>query len=416
MILRLLPLVVSVLLQVTGSDRWEEVILLQKVKRHLAEETKQLPNYTCLQTVERFRQAGGKKGEMRADTVVLEVMNTGKQELFASPGSRAFSADNPTRLTAGGLTGTGSFGMFLRTLFVNDHGTFQYRGEEQFRGRRAIRWDYRVSRMWSGFAIRFQYAHGVVGMKGSFTVDPETLDLLWLSVHADDIPPNLPLLAAVQWMEYAPMRIGDRTVTLPQSGAMEFAEPSGEVSRNFFEFTHCRSFRAESTISFTPPADAGSGPAEPAKEISPVGPGLTVTVELAAPLTSANTVGSVIAGRAAADVQERRKTIISAGAPVRGRIRRLERIEDGYWAVGIEFNEIETVAGPARFYANILELDKQAGAQFLLRLPVRGKRGSMGTEERWLPYLPGVAQFFVPGSQLNVPKGFKTRWKTTSPR
>ena len=34
-----------------------------------------------------------------------------------------------------------------KTVFVNDGGTFQYRGDGQFRGKRTLRWDYRVPRL-----------------------------------------------------------------------------------------------------------------------------------------------------------------------------------------------------------------------------------------------------------------------------
>lgn len=132
-----------------------------------------------------------------------------------------------------------------------------------------------------------------------------------------------------------------------------------------------------------------------------------MTIELAAPIAASHTVGALIEARVSSDVRDRGRLAIAAGSAVRGRIRRLER-DAGLWAVGLEFTEIETETGRARFYANVLELDKSSGAKFIVRL--RGK------EEHWLPYLPGVAQFFLPESELALPKGFKTVWKTTSPR
>jgi hypothetical protein len=143
----------------------------------------------------------------------------------------------------------------------------------------------------------------------------------------------------------------------------------------------------------------------PPSEVRPIPEGLTLTIELAMPITETLAVGSLLEASVAADVRERGRIVIPGGTAVRGRLRRLER-EGEYWAVGLEFTEIEMTAGPARFYANVQDLDKQGGSQFLLR--------PKGKTEVFLPYLPGVAQFFAP--QLPLPKGFKTVWKTTSPR
>jgi hypothetical protein len=113
----------------------------------------------------------------------------------------------------------------------------------------------------------------------------------------------------------------------------------------------------------------------------------------------------------AADVREKRKVIVAAGAEARGRIRRLERREDGAYAVGLEFTHIETVQGTTRFYANVQDVEKRRDISWTLSKPL-----PRGTEEVWLPYLPGVAQFFVTGPRLELPKGFRTVWKTKSPR
>jgi hypothetical protein len=391
----------------SADDEWDKVLLLQKVKRHIAEGVKRLPDYTCLQTTGRYRRkAGEKEQERRVDTLVLEVLNAGEKELYAAPGARSFQADGPDAFTGHGLTGTGSFGLFLSTLFVNDHGMFQYRGEEQFRGRRAVKWDYRVPVTSSGYTMRLQYSQGRVGMRGSVVVDAQTLDLLHLTVVASEIPPNLPLASATQTMEYALTRIGDRDVMLPQSASMKVVDDDGAHSRNEVDFTHCQSFRVESTLSFNTPADGPVTTSLPPEEARPIPEGLMVTIELAMPVSETLPVGTSIEARVAADVRDRGRIAIPGGTRVRGRLRRLER-EGEYWALGLEFTEIETAAGPARFYANVQDLDKQGGSQFLL---VRGK----GQTEVFLPYLPGVAQFYAP--QLPLPKGFKTVWKTTSPR
>jgi hypothetical protein len=408
MVWRVLVLGAATLVCGAAEDPWDKVLLLQKVKRHVAEAVKQLPDYTCLQTSARYRKRAEKDPERLVDTVVLEVLNSDSKELFASPGDRSFQAESPMAFTGHGLAATGAFALFLRTLFVNDNGQFQWVGEEEFRARKALKWNYRVPLTSSGYEVTLEFSRGRVAMRGYMLVDAETMDLIRLVVDVDDIPPNLPLVSATQTIDYAPTRIGDRDVVLPQSGTMALVEETGASSRNEVAFTHCQSFRVESTLSFTA-TDAGPATASrPPEPVRPIAAGLVVAVELVAPVTERHTVGGLIEGRVVADARERGRTAIPAGSAVRGRIRRLERDGD-YWIVGLEFTEIETVSGPARFYANIQELDKASGATFFLKTKMKDR-----TEEQSLGYLPGVAHFYAP--KLPLATGFKTVWKTTSPR
>lgn len=50
------------------------------------------------------------------------------------------------------------------------------------------------------------------------------------------------------------MRIGERDVMLPQSSELQMYHLDGSESLDIFDFTHCRSYHAESTIAF------GGGP------------------------------------------------------------------------------------------------------------------------------------------------------------
>jgi hypothetical protein len=50
-----------------------------------------------------------------------------------------------------------------------------------------------------------------------------------------------------------------------------------------------------------------------------------------------------------------------------------------------------------------------------LKSAVPGSKGK-AVDTNWLPYLPGVAQFFVTRREVNLPRGFRTVWKTTAAR
>jgi hypothetical protein len=361
------------------------ILLLSRIKRHVAAEMARLPDYTCLQTAQRYHKPAGPKAVLKPlDTLRLEVLNTGDRELYAQPGSRRFDAEHPGVFTDRGLTGTGVFALSLNNLMVNNNGLFQYRGEERLDGRRAVRYDYRVPILVSGFTIDVEGIRGKVATKGSFWADPETLDLLRLDIVADEIPPNLPLESSVSTIRYARTRIGDRTIMLPETAQVDLVETGGVEDRNVMEFTHCRAFQSESTVSFGPAT--GLPPSEAPAEEFPAG--VSIVVALAAPITGTEAVGAPVEGRIAATVTVKGRTIVPEGAIVRGRIRRIEpRL------VAIEFTEIETGEVPARFFADLESVDPPAA--------VAPRTGGD---------LPGVGSISTP--KLPLPAGFRMVWRT----
>jgi hypothetical protein len=266
-------------------------------------------------------------------------------------------------------------------------------------------------------------------MHGSFWADPQTYDVIRMELYADDFPPTLPLTEAVTIITYAPMRLAEnQTVLLPESGDFRMTKFSGEMNHNRIEFTHCRLFGAESTISFAAP---GAPAAEPARfavssnddTLRPLPAGLQIVVKLAGRIPGEITVGSLIDGVVAGNVAAKGAVVIGAGARVRGRIRRLERYTEPvpHFVVGIEFTELESEGIRYRFYADLVEMDHAPGVEQTLNtvnkqevafLADGGREVKQTGQQLWLTALPGVASFFFRGPKLDLPQGFRTVWKT----
>jgi hypothetical protein len=404
-----------------AEDDWPSVLLLQKIKLHMREELQRQPDYTCLQTTQRYRREPGEKGDLAAtDSILLEVLTAGGKELYGSPGARDFPAETPSTFTGGGMSGNGLFALHARALFVYDVAMFKHRGEEELLGRRLVRFDYRIPETLSGFTIETASGRGKMGTTGSFWADPATFDVVRMSVEGDDIPVRLRLVSVRQSVDYARTRIGERDVLLPQSAMVELMHESGEANRNAIEFTHCRSFTAESTVRFdepTAPVGAAVAPAARTAEMAVLPAGLTVAVELTTAIAETDAVGMRVEGRVAADVVDRRKVVVAAGAVVHGRIRRLERHSDfgDYFVVGLEFTEVEVGGASVRFYAVFEDLVESGAVKLVLSRSARLKDRA-GVEERYLPRLPGVASFFVVGKRLEMGRGLRTVWKTKAER
>lgn len=403
------------------------ILLLSRIKRHVKEQVARLPNISCLETVNReWQPANGKLRPL--DTVRLEVLTNGGKELYASPGGRKFSEQHPATFTGGGVIGDGFFALYLSDILVTGSVSYEYKGEEELGGRRLARYDYRLPVSASGHIINLQEGSGVVGMHGSFWADPQSYDVIRLVLNAEDFPPTLPLTEAVTLINYAPTALGDNNVVLlPESGEFRMTRFSGEMSHNTIDFTHCRLFGAQSTISFGP-TDATS--TEPARfgvastddTLRPLAAGLQIAVKLNTRITEAMAVGGLIDGTVAANVPAKGVVVIPAGSKVRGRIRRLERDSAPvpHFVLGLEFTEVEIDGIRHRFYADLVEMDQTGGAErFLTTMktetssyPGGGQITRQNGETISLPELPGVASFFVRGTNLDLPPGFRTVWRT----
>ena len=370
------------------------VLLLSRIKRHVREEMAQLPDYTCLQTAARYARRRGSRALQPLDTMRLEVLESGHKELFAPPGAHDFDRDRVSGMAPIGLSGDGIFALYLESLFVADKGIFEYRGEEPFAGRRAVRYDFRIPRLQSGFQLEVEGVSGVAATKGSFWADPASLDLMRMEVHADDIPPGIPAASLSFSIEYARTQIGSRSVLLPQTAVTDLVETSGEEGRNVTNYTHCRAFHAESSITFDITTPALANP--PAEATTGLPGGLAIAVTLAVPIGNSAPAGTSVEGRVDADVSHNRRTLVRAGAPVRGRVRNIERSANGF-RLEIELSEIEAGGEPLPFYAELIRADAPASV-------VRPGAGET---------LAGVGALDIPGASFVLPRGFRTLWKTT---
>ena len=235
---------------VPSRDQSSQRPLLSQIKAKMADNLSRLPNYTCLQTIERSHRDARKKRFERQDLVRLEVALVGGRELFAWPGAQRIDETDLGKLLQTGVFGNGNFGVFARAIFLTDTAEFEYAGETQFDARRAVRFRYRVNPGASDYRIRVNRQEAAVGYRGDFWVDAQTLDLIRLEVIADKVPPLLNLDFANNAINYARTRIGGVDFLLPQTSEVVMQELNGNENRNRTSFGQCRQFTGESVLSF----------------------------------------------------------------------------------------------------------------------------------------------------------------------
>jgi hypothetical protein len=413
----------AVMLAVCGARAQSvapEVLLQARIKAHTTHELEGVPNYTCLETVSRFRadtRSRNRYDRVMAplDTVRMEIVYSGGKEWYGSPGERNLETQNPAAFVGGGMIGNGAFAGILHN--VMSAATLTWHGEEVKDGRRAARFDFALPRRLNALLVTLPEGQGQVGQEGSIWADLVSLDMIAVEARVTEIPPFLPLSDSETYVKYARMRIGGLDVLMAQQAESHMRTPNGVESFNRMEFTHCRAYSAQSEIRFeapsgdeaTTPAPARTAP-EPAHGIPAF---LQVRLELTTPVSTNDTVGTLIEARVMDDVMNKRSIAIPKGSTVHGRIRRMEpyRGRDAT-IVALEFSELELRGLPVPFYANLLSLEKnpRIRAELSERVVVPG--GQTQQQKVTLPELPGVASFFVDGSSFSLPKGFQTVWRT----
>jgi len=251
------------------SELPKHVLQLAQLKRNVQAALKTLPNYSCLETIERSIRKNAQQPFRHIDMVHVEVAVTGDRELYSWPGANKFEDRDITDMINSGTVSNGEFALALRSVIVNNVSIVTWHSyEEQFgrfnelyaAKRRTIRWDYRIPYNLSGWILRYGGRQGRVSEAGSFWADAESLDVLRLETNADEIPPDLPLTAVKNTLEYARVRFGSQDLLIPQSAELTVTELTGQQRRNVIEFSHCREFGARTIVSFDAPAHATGWP------------------------------------------------------------------------------------------------------------------------------------------------------------
>jgi hypothetical protein len=369
---------------------------LSKIRSRMIFNLKHQPNYTCVETIERSSRAKSTNKLKMVDTLRLEVALVDGREMFAWPGSKKFEDTDLSHMVTSGAIGNGNFGTHAQALFTTRSATFHYAGEEDFQGKKAIRFDYEVPQMLSGYRIRVSQASAIVGYHGSFYADATTFDMDRIVVIADQIPPELFLESAEDKIDYAIARIGEGDFLLPAQSELTMVGVQGGEEQNRVKFTSCRQFSGESVVTFEdPPAGKADGAPIPTRQFD-LPEGLTVELSLVQEIDLRKAaVGDPVHARLDRDVKKGGEVLIPKGASA----TRLERNEN-YTRGGVAFPEIEAPGIVARMKGS---LDRTFGVT-----PIVGRRAL-----HWRTAIqPGEGTFPVGTSQFHLPKGCIMFWRT----
>ena len=397
--------------------------------------TRRIPNHTCVESVrrDRYEAAGpiprscdsllarrklpGFSSSLRlatTDRLRLDVLLATDRELYSWAGAKKFEEGDIDELVTQGAFGTGPFASMLLSVLEGRDSRFIFEGDTSLGGRRLLEYSFSVPLDRSRYRVKAQNDWVVTGYTGTILADPETAELVRLSVRTEELPPETRMCETDSELEYSTVRLGNDDYLLPKLTRQRFIMRDGSEGENIITFSACRDFRGESTVNFSPKA-ADSRPLSVAASPLDLPPGLPVMVELTSPPVRGDqaAAGDRIEGRLVNAIRDPvQQTIrVPAGAAMVGRLMRVETRwgppAEITFALRWETVEVDGTLTP-------IELKPSHRVQ-----PTRATRG--GLQQRGIEIelpLPGEERYqiyHVSGEHGALDSGFRSEWVTAKP-
>ncbi|MGB9457289.1 MAG: VWA domain-containing protein [Bryobacteraceae bacterium] len=384
------------------------------MRQRMADNIKLLPDYTCLETIERSVRSAGKKNPLLRDRIHLEVAYLGGNEMFAWPGSEHFDADLFEELSRqAGAIATGGFGGWIGSLFGPSAPAFTSAGKCRVGGRSGSRFTFRVPLSSSTHTFKVGDREINSAYAGSICVDPAALDIMTLEIQDEEI--QGPVAASSEAIRYGRTRVGLGDFLLPQYDTLTVTDLEGKEFRNVTHYTACRQYTSHSSVSFDSEYEAAPIPKEKTVESELPG-GISLDLNLETPITfEASAVGDPITARLSRTVHASGVSI-PKGATVSGRIRGLEQYYEPTkgFVVSLEFFSATFDGKRITFQSRLV------GPRFETHLLPRGfAHGGLPEDDRVETTgfdidksAPRFGVFRVPGNSLHLGRGLWMVWET----
>jgi hypothetical protein len=323
--------------------------LLLRVRDKVLHTVDSLPRYLCTQTVDRaqYEPSGivgsancGELDRLRgtrfvpvrttADRLRLDVGVAQGNEAYSWVGENRFGDQTLFDIVREGAVSTGYFHGFLALVFRSDRADFSFVGEKTVDARKLFEYQFEVPVEASHYVFRTGGSGYTTAYEGTILADAETTDLVELTVHTRNMPPETNTCEVSSTMKYGLWHVNDADFLLPTETNMRIRDGNAVESLNRTVYAGCHEFLGESTVHFGPPGD--EGPKAAAKTSgSPPGAafpdGLQFTVHLAQDIDVATAAaGDPVKAVLATDLADSKKKVLAPkGTPVICRIQLIRR-------------------------------------------------------------------------------------------
>lgn len=294
--------------------------LLGRVRQVVAGMLVRLPNFTCLETLERSERMGGEKRFRLLDRLRLEVAYVNGQELYAWPGSSKFDETAlHSLITGAGAYGTGDFGEHLRVTYREDM-PLKLAGKERINHRDALKFTEVVPEIESHYDVIVPPYKATVAYSVTAWHDAASLNLMRIEILATDFPRSLPLSRSFKATVYETVEVNGLPVRLPAMTELSMTNRSHIENRTISTFSNCREYKGSSKLTFDEPASEEPVVLARPKALVDLPAGVEVQVRLDdAVELKQGARGDQVKMTVSRDATSNGRKVLSAGAHVNGR-------------------------------------------------------------------------------------------------
>jgi len=389
--------------------------LLAKARDRIVARAKRLPDYVCVQTVDReyFNRRQGQHPPhscalifalnrnhpqdlplRSTDRLRLELKVSQGMEIGTWAGASQFSSRSVFELIGGGAYGTGALGTFLGDIFETGRATYSFIGQGMAGAIKLATYGYRVPAESSHYQVKTGSGWTPIAFQGAFWIDSDSLDLRRLTVDANEMPPKAGVCEAVTTVEYRNVRVGTGEFLLPVRSSMRMVNADATETQTTAVYSGCREYVGESTIHFDQAPTGGEAQAA-APPPAPLPAGVSLALALTAPIdTDTAAAGDIVTAKVLRPAWNRslKEILAPAGAVVQGRIVAMQHWLNWprHFTIAIRLDKLEARGVARPLYA---------------RCPAAAGQAPL-------------TAYFTFGTKENryvVPAGFQMNWITVAP-
>jgi hypothetical protein len=304
--------------------------LLLRVRENVLRTVDRLPRYMCTQTIDRSQYepdrhifvkdceelelSRGTRWNLlhtTSDRLRLDVGVAARREIYSWVGENQFGNRSLFEIVNEGSVSSGNFQGFLELVFRSDNADFSFAGEISDAGRRLMEYRYRVPLEASHYFFRSAGQSITTAYDGSVLADPETAELIRLTVRTSHMPPDTGTCEALTTMSYTRFQLNGSDFLLPSETLLHINNLNGVETENRTVSAGCHEFLGESTLKFDAPPDAPAAKAEAARGETTIPAGLGFGLALAEDIRVATAAaGDTVKAALTTDLRDESKKVL----------------------------------------------------------------------------------------------------------
>jgi len=229
--------------------------LIRKATDAAFDFTQNLPNYVCLELINRYQSDSKPANWQAVDRIQTNVVYENGKEDYRNLMVNG-RAVNKTMEQMDGAWSTGEFGTMLLNLFSPATAAdFRYSHMSRSSGIGSRVYDFTVDHQHSRWDVKMASQEYSPAFRGSVWIDPQTARVLRIEMEAFGFPTTFPTDHVESATDYEYVRLGDaQQYLLPvHSETLSCERGTPLCSRNVIDFRNYHKYSGESTVTFGDP-------------------------------------------------------------------------------------------------------------------------------------------------------------------